>query len=215
MSASRATNDPKRAEAHRKQAYNGNSVIWGVQAQTRLASYFLAPNADQPDMLDFGLFGGLVNYRRLRPGASWPLVRTEVYDDKGQPAEDPAEPLDPDGVVTVAGPDGDTQFPLIRDFCSDPAPEITMTSTRLGAQYQIGPGPVGNAGSASCIFGKIARAAHPLYGTESSRYGENFTWLFTPSEWAMVDVFIHRDVPIPKPCEVGLYGTMSEIDISS
>ena len=211
LSASRATRDPKRGESHRKQAYNGNSVIWGVQAEVRMASYFLALNDERPDMLDFGVVGGLVNYRRLRAGASWPLVRTEAYDEAGKAkVEDNIEYLDPGGVIHTNAKDGYSKFPMIREFTSDPPPNITVTNTPLGAQYEIGPGPVGNAGSSSCLFGKIDRAAHPVHATENSPTGENATWFFTPSEWALVDVFVHRDVPLPMPCELGLFGTIAE-----
>lgn len=58
----------ERLEYSRKLAFRGSSGVWGLQARVRCTTSFVAPNRDNPDLLDLGLVGGLVDVRRLRAG---------------------------------------------------------------------------------------------------------------------------------------------------
>lgn len=66
-----ASNAPARVPTEnlhntRKMGYQCNSSIWGIQARVRMASFFLAPNPENPEMLDTASMGGLIDVRRLR-----------------------------------------------------------------------------------------------------------------------------------------------------
>lgn len=206
LTSLRSNEDPRRAELHRKQAYNGNSVIWGVQAKTRLATYFMAPNADDPERVDAAVLGGLVGIRRLRDDASWPLVRTQTYDGDGAPLVTLHEPIDPAGEITLAD---NARFPLLRAFSSDPPPDLRAVRVPGGVQFEIEPGPIGNAGVQTCLFGRVTIGSFPVHGDDRNTHGEAPTRLFTPTEWVLCDLFVHRLLPFTLPPEASLHGQLA------
>jgi hypothetical protein len=181
---------PAQSEQHvqnRKLAFQGNSGTWGVRARVQLSLNFLAPNADDPDQCDLVQVGGLVGFRRLRRDARWLLFRRERWtDDAPQVAEDQWEPLDP-GHVDHDG------VPLIREFCSAPLPDIDTIPATGEDQYELPPGPVGNAAALTCVFGSVLRAVGPAWGDEPEEYSEVGCNLITPAEHLVLDLLVHRD----------------------
>ena len=180
----------ERAEAARKLAFRGNSATWGVQARTRLSTMFVAPNAGDPTMVDVANLGGLFEYRRLRAGQRWPLLRLFGYHDDAAPfAHSVRTPLDPDIAPNAA--------PLVRAFCTGDQPEITEESIGGGTQFMLGPGPVGNNGKLTSIFGTVTQCFASCYCDERNQYGEQLVNWHTPAETAIVDLSVHRALPFP------------------
>ncbi len=179
-----------RLEQSRKLAFRGNSGLWGLQARVRSTTTVVAPNPDDPSMIDLAIAGGVVDFRRLRPGIRWQLFRPRQYHDDGTPFELGARevPIDPSST--------DPSSPmLIRAFCSPNMPEIRAVRSRLGWDYEMGDGPVGNLGAFTCFFGRIVRRATVSHYTEQDPFLDLLSHVTMPVETMMFDVLVHQDLP--------------------
>ncbi len=183
----------ERLEQSRKMAYRGNSGLWGLQARVRSTTTFIAPGRDDPSMIDLAIVGGVVDFRRLRPGIRWPLLRPRQYHDDGSPIVlgPKEEPIDP----STNGSSSDAAPMLIRQFCSPNMPEIRAVPSRLGWDYELGDGPVGNLGAFTCFFGRIVRGATPALYTEQDPVLDLLSHVTMPVETMLFDVLVHRDLP--------------------
>lgn len=171
----------------RKMAFQGNSSIWGIQARVRLASFFLAPNPGDPGMLDTASLGGLLDVRRLRNDASVPLMMRFAYNDDGTVRSGPsAEPVDASRA--------DDPLMLMPEFCSSPLPEFAAVRGNGYTRYQLAPGPVGNGGLNTWVYGECIRGFAPIYADEANRYGEHAAPVQIPAEWLVCDLQVHRDL---------------------
>ncbi len=184
-------------EADRKLAFQGNSSNWGVQARINLSTQFVAPNPDDPDMIDLASMLGLSDFRRLRRASRWVLMRSISYNDDGTPRKDERTPVD-------ANCPPDAGMPLMLDFCGS-LPEIRRVDIRNGTQFELCDGPVGHSAAFDCAFGSYGRKFAPWHRDDLNRYGEHPTLLFTPCEALIADVFVHRDLPFEMPPEAALY----------
>lgn len=171
----------------RKMAFQGNSCIWGIQARVRLASFFLAPNTDSPEMLDTASLGGLIDVRRLRSDASVPLMMRFAYNDDGSVRQGPrVEPID----ETRSG----DALMLMPEFCSSPLPEFVPISGNGYTRYQLAPGPIGNGGLNTWVHGEMIRAFAPVWADEHNTVGEHAAPVQMPVEWLLVDFQVHRSL---------------------
>lgn len=177
----------ERDEQNRKLAYQGNSATWGVRAKVQLALNMLVPNPDDPGMADLVQVGGLAGFRRLRRDARWLLFRRERWsDDDPHPASDDAVSLDPHFPI-------DRGVPLLGEFCSKPIPEIALISGEGEDQYELPPGPVGNAAAFTCLYGQLARKVGATYAKSTDELAELGVNLITPVEHVIFDLLVHRD----------------------
>lgn len=197
-----APDQSDRLEAARKLAFQGNSATWGIQARVRLASYFIAPNADDPEMIDSAIVGGLVDCRRLRPDVAWPVFQSQTYNDDGTDLTARVEPIDPDA------PPGDGP-PLMGRFCTDPRPLLRGIEVPGGTLYELAEGPVGNMGTVSCIFGWYTRRFASIRRDEHNTFGEHPTRQYTPVESAICDLYVHRDLAVQMPPEAAVYSRLA------
>jgi hypothetical protein len=171
----------------RKLSFQGNSCIWGIQARVRLASFFLAPNPDDPEMLDTASLGGLIDVRRLRHDASVPLMMRFAYNDDGSVREGRGvDPIDPSRV-------GDDLM-LMPGFCSSPLPEFVPIQGEGYIRYQLAPGPIGNNGLNTWIHGESSRRFAPIYQDEHNTFGEHAAPLHVPVEWMVCDFQVHESL---------------------
>ncbi|QYK47521.1 MAG: hypothetical protein KF838_12105 [Phycisphaeraceae bacterium] len=179
----------ERLEHSRKLAFRGNSGVWGLQARVRCTTSFIAPNRENPDLLDLGLVGGLVDVRRLRANIRWPLFRPSFYNDDGTPASNaPGErALDP-AYADSPGPK------LLGAFCSPNMPEVHASKTRRGWVYELMGGPIGNTGAFTCFFGTLARGAASRWRTEQDTFAELGSQATMPTEMMQFDLIAHRDL---------------------
>jgi len=196
-----SNNITRRQEGIRKQAFLANSSIWGVQAQTAFKAFFMIPSENETDLIDLANLSGLLELRRLRQVA-WPIYQRKIYDDKGIAYMQTTETIE-DIPETAGG------MPIIPGFCSKPLPKIRWRSNETGRYYEIEPDLIGNAGAVTCVFGGIARHSASRYRDESNLRGGLIFELFTPVEFVMVDLFIHRDLPFTMPPEVSLFDRLS------
>lgn len=186
-------------EISRKLAFRGNSGIWGTQARLRLRAFFIAPNADNADMLDTAQISGLVDLRRFRPGAVQPLFHMSRYNDDGSNLEAPAqESIEPD----VTGYEGSMLMP---SFCSSPLPPLRIVKHERGVLHELGEGPLGNRGASSVIYGSLTRRFAQRHRDENNLYGECLTDINVPVESLLFDLIVHRDVVDELQPEVKLF----------
>ena len=193
------SSDP-RMVASRKQAFQANGSIFGVQARVRFGAQFVAPS-DDPALLDTASMGGLLDFRRLRASARWPLMFNLAYNDDGTPREQMPEPIDRDGVHAGGAP-------LMREFCSDPHPELQSESVPTGTLYELAEGPVGNTGAFSSVLGWCARGFATRYKDELNDHAEHYLPLNVPCELALFDLYVHRELEFEMPPELRVLSHM-------
>jgi len=198
----------ERDRAARRLAFQGNSAIWGIQADVHLSTTFYAPSPDDPSMLDAVSIGGLLNHRRLRRGIRWPLLRINGFVNDGEAMraiERRIEPLDP-GVPRGAAP-------VLPAFCTGSQPSIERRSIPGGQQFEIEDGPLGNRGAATSLMGFVNRRAASCHVDEHNEHGESLVHWFTPVADALVDLVVHRDLPLRMPPELRVSGRMGPVSV--
>ncbi len=180
----------------RKLVYQGNTGLWGVQAQTRVTAQFIAPNAEDPTKLDTIQIAGLQHVRRLRPIPRWNVFRIGRFTLEDLVTN--RAPLDPDEVDCPG---------LMRSFCDGPMPEIHIDEQGDGLIYELGDGPVGRTGEFSCYFGYMHRSFVNRYtASESGGRGSMFSAVSMPVRTLLFDVFVHRDLYPLVDAQVAVYG---------
>jgi len=189
----------RRMEGGRELAFRGNSMIWGVRARTRLASFFLGPGDTGDGTLINVHVAGLLGFQRLRPGARWRLFRLQAHDDTGRALEAMLRPEE----VEPKGP-GDPPL-LIREFCSPRIPELEVVDGARGREYILPGGPVGNLGEFDCMFGNIVRNT-PSRRTATDEWIGGAATITLPVEHLVFDLIIHRDVRFAGGPEVMVHG---------
>ena len=131
----------ERLAISRKLAFRGNSGIWGVQAKARMHTTILAPNRNQPGMMDCGQVGGWIDFRRIRGDARWVLFRRRIQVDPNAPGP-VTEPIE--RYPEPTGPEL-----MMKDFCSAGVPEIHTVSEGIVQLDELGASTVGNSGTSS------------------------------------------------------------------
>jgi len=173
--------------ATRKMAYQGNSAIWGIQARVRLASFFIAPGTNDPSMIDTASVGGLIDARRLRENVGVPLFSRFAYNDDGSTRDGaPIKPID-ESEHNGGG------LMLMPSFCTDPTPSFQESSTGSMTRYMLQPGPIGNQGRQSWVFGECVHGFASKYRDEQNEVGEHAVAISVPTEWLLCDLQIHKD----------------------
>lgn len=184
-------------ESGRELAFRGNSMIWGVQARTRLATSFLAPDGNGG--VTFVIAAGIEGFRRLRPSTRWRLYRLQLHDDKGGLMN---EVKRPEEIV----PKADVDTPLIlREFCSPNMPAIETLDGPEGREYLLPGGEVGNSAMFDCTFGYVARGL-PSSRTESDSTGSTAVAITLPAERLIFDIIVHKDLPMGGEMEALIFG---------
>ena len=201
LSALERADVTSRQESARKLSYLGNSAIWGVQARVSFKTFLIAPSPGTDRMIDTAFLGGFVGLRRLR-SVAWPVYRDQFYDDHGNPEQRVSLPIDP-SQATDDGP------PFLTEFCTTPLPELSASKKGFGVRYDLAPGPIGNAGAGSCIFGSIKPKCASRYRDEINTVCASMVDLETPTEVVIADLFHHRSLQYTMPPEVFLLDRMT------
>ncbi|MDZ4829573.1 MAG: hypothetical protein SGJ09_05160 [Phycisphaerae bacterium] len=191
-------------EIGRKLAFRGNTAIWGLQARVRLTAQFLAPNAQDPSLLDIALVCGLLGVRRLRPVQRWPLFRFARYNDDASPlgTSTNVEPLEPSAA--------EKKLPwLMSSWCSPPYPPLERVNRADDEVHELTDGPIGRTGEFSCMFGFVERGTVPRYADEQNRTGEPASAITLPIETLLFDLFVHRSLLEARRPELCVYGRPS------
>ena len=189
-----------RLELSRKLAFRGNSGLYGVQAQTRVVCHFLAPNPDNPKMLDMATAGGYVGFRRLRPDVHWPIFMVRSWSEREDALVGPGwAPLEPSEEATNG-------FPVMRSFTRGNPPTIHPLDTPEGRNYVLGDGPVGNEGAFDCFWGESMRAAAARYARAPGETGEFGAAITAPVETLISDIIVDRRLDFALKPELLVFG---------
>jgi hypothetical protein len=175
-------------ESHRRQAFQGNCAIFGVQARAQVTCHIVAPIKGSDDKVTVGVVGGLVEVRRLRENTSWAVATAKVLMDDGKPMSWLFAPLDP----SVTGPEDP---PLLKRYCSGSEANLRQVRTADGvARLELVGGPVGRGGAVTCFVGYYHRTGLNRFADENNFLGQHFTTLSTPTEWLILDFLAHRSL---------------------
>lgn len=193
----------KRLEAFRKNAYVGNSAIWGVHAHAQFSLRLVVPSKSS-GMLDLATICGLAGFRRLRSDISWAITSINDWDQADSPSDrhfSRAVPLDP----TIAR----GQPPLLREFCTEPLPKISVIEHPPRTfRYMLGGGEIGKTGTANVAMGWVDRGTVPARESYPGERGEHGMNLSTPAEWLIQDVLLHRDLDFARDPHVCVYSQL-------
>ncbi len=188
-------------EQARKLAFRGNAGVWSVRARTQMTATIMAPNADDPKLVDLAQVYGLMNLSRLRPDVSWIVGRSQSFEDDENVAHPSlGEPFD-----SATPPRG---YPVIREFSSNPLPDIEMRNLGDEVQFQLRPGRVGRTGEITTVQGSIYRAVGSQYADGRNRYAQLGLSVTTPVEHLHFDLFVHKSMTWAMQPEVALYGRL-------
>jgi hypothetical protein len=185
-------------ESDRKLAFQGNSAIWGVQTRVSFAARFSAPNPESPDMVDLASVRGLLGLRRMRRTSRWPLWLAHAHNDDGTVREFHPTPLDPS-----LEPD---DAPLLTEHCTKPLEGTRLVRDPPYLKLDMTDGPVGSAGAIDFVMGHFSQKFASLIPDEKNRYGEFHIANYTPAELQVVDLLMHRDLPVVGEPEAKLFG---------
>ena len=181
------TLDQRAEERYRKQAFQGNSFIWGVRANTYFATFAIHPS-QRSGFFDVLRIHGLIDLIRTRPNVRWPFSQAVVYsgDDERFPTREPIAPSEATDTTGV---------PLIADFCSRPLPPVQRRPGEHGMlEDELLPGPVGQTGRTTIITGEVARELASVYKTQPGEDAMFGTGVRTPCETFIHDHLVHRDL---------------------
>jgi len=178
--------DDDKLEMSRKLAFRGNSGVFGVQARTRLACWFLGVNEADSNRIDMVPMQGYVGFRRLRPNVPWRLVTIRSWSDHGDfdATRGPA-PLDPAGNSSPG-------VALITPFLRGNVPTIHRVNTHEGIDIMLGPGAVGNEGVFDVFRGEIMRSVAARFADGPGETGECALQSSTPVENMVMDLVFDR-----------------------
>jgi hypothetical protein len=202
MLASHEQSPREPAEETRRLAFEGNSAIWGIQGRVRFGSYFIAPNAEDPTLIDAVNVGGLIDARRMRPDVTVPVFMAHAYNDDGTTRTASHEPLDPGAAAD------DPSF-LMPTFCSPGAPALVPVRSGAMVRFELPRGPVGRSATSSWVFGARIPRLGSLFRDELNRYGQHSTRLYVPVEHLLVDLFVHRRLPLAADLSAALFSQLT------
>jgi len=179
--------DKRAEEKRRKQAFVGNSFIWGVRANTYLTTLVLHPSRRE-GYFDMARVHGLIGLVRMRPNVRWPFAQAVVHSGEGErfPTREP---------LVVSEFTRRSGVPLIPEFCSQPLPPVQRREGQYGMlEDELLPGPMGQTGESTVVTGEVVRELAPKYKTQPGEDAMFGTGVRTPCETLVYDHLVHRSV---------------------
>lgn len=190
--------DAARMVQSRKLAFQGNSAICGVQARVRFGVQIVAPSKTGDEMVDHVSLGGLVDLRRLRTTAAWPLMSVSGYSD--------GKEFDREGGVDLVAKTND--LPLLHEFSSNPLPPIRVVPEYGGHSIELAEGPVGDTAASTVVFEWTTPSLGSVVGSKEDDVAEFMLYSETPAEVMVFDLLVHRDLPFAGAPELRAYSAM-------
>ncbi|MCB9851543.1 MAG: hypothetical protein H6819_00485 [Phycisphaerales bacterium] len=174
---------------HRRRAFEGNSYIWGVHAQTIFRSNIVMPSEDS-DRWDLATIRGMVDFCCLRANVAWRITLPVSVDaDRIFHHDVRREPIDP-----KVSP-RESILPLMLDYCTQPVPKFRAVRGAFGQEeYEFVSSSVGLESRITCVTGEVLRRVEPRYRNDVY---DDFCMTFpirTPANTLVFDLVIHRDI---------------------
>jgi hypothetical protein len=176
-------------ELRRKQAaYRAMSQLKGASTDVLVATVFVAPSKDDPNLLDLVWVMGLLGLQRLRPGAVIKFATRRVATDKQTGL--PRRPCALDGT-----PVDDFQGLRLDEFSSQPPASLTIHRVGEVMHYALDQGPFGPASATDLVFGEANFRELPRYvPAENPRKRFVFAEVSTPAKRLIFDAFLDRSL---------------------
>lgn len=184
----------------RRQAFRANSQIWGFQVKTYLCCSILLPGA-APDLLDLIHIVGMRDVRRLRAGVSLPLMGQRVKDNRG-------ERIESNGGSAGSLKDGGGPI-LLKDFCSQPLPEVESRVEHGLTLTVLRETPLGNAGVRTVFQTSMSKGFCWNLPEQTVKQHSSAVLISKPMEMLVMDVLIHRDLFGPLSPRVRVLGSLN------
>lgn len=191
----------KEFELRRKQsAFKAMSHLKGAQADTLMATVFIAPS-ERAGFLDIVWLNGLFGLHRLRPGAGVKFATRRIA--AGQEDRNPLA-LDGQRVATHADL-------LLREFCSKPEAQLDVCTVNDAVLYTLRENGFGPQSATDIVFaeanrGEVIRYAQPGERKKTFVFAE----VSTPSKVMQFDAFIHPEVFVGQEPSLRIYDTALE-----
>jgi hypothetical protein len=186
--------------ASKQLAFRGMCNIIGARADVQLITSIYHPGADGRTC-DIAAIDGSVGLRRLRPGARIPLATVGV---------NPSEPAPLGSVVAALNQDGsDDQYPVLREFCTQPAPRFTAERSGDITHYLLAGDAIGTRSGVDVFTAGVVRGLRPLRqdAAQPRRRVSNSAGLNVPTAVLVMHVLLHDDVWPNCPPELVIYDT--------
>lgn len=179
----------------RKLAYQGNTGLWGLQADARITAQFIAPSSLDAKKVDIAQVTGLKRVRRLRQVDRWDLFRFVRLEDST--VEHVRLPIDRSEVECPG---------LMSAFSDGVQPDIRVQENDQSINIELGPGPVGKTGEFSSYFGYTYPACESRYASVDDDEAFLFSSISMPARVLLFDLFVHKDLyPLIEP-RVNVFG---------
>lgn len=173
-------------EKSRRLAFLGNSGIWGVQAQARLVSYFMTPNASAAGAFDLTTVMGFTEVRRLRTDVPWTLMRLRSFADDGASRDyRGGKPLFPHA----------EGLPVVPGFTSDAPLSFSTRQTGTSLAIDLTSGPTGNQGAIDVWVAQTDTNYASMYASGRDTHGRFLLEFATPVREVQLDLLVHKDLP--------------------
>jgi hypothetical protein len=180
-------------ENSRRLAFQGNSGVCGVQAESKFSAFFLAPSQTDPDKHDSHALNGFVNLVRLRDVDSVVLFRSRAFRQDVE-----KEPMD----VVPIQPAAYELYEHIENF--DKA-NLNISHSEIGATYALGRGLVGQKGKSSVVYSRTLYGRFPRYCDNVNRQGSLESTVEVPVRMMFFDIFVHKSLGYDRSMTLSLY----------
>lgn len=178
----------KRFELANKQLmFKGLANLNGVRADVQLDTAIYYPDSTGR-RVDIAIIEGLVNLRRLRPS-----VRVSVAAHTPSPSA--PQPLE---FLTEDAPEEDSahRYPLLRQFCSSPCPQLEPVKTGQMVNYVLTGNSIGHNSAVDVFAANLVRGGRPMY-REPSDPPMRPHWsagVNLPAKTLLMNLLLHEDV---------------------
>lgn len=191
-------------ELRRKQAASkAMSQLKGVLADVLFATVFLAPSADDPEMIDVVWINGLQGVRRLVPGAAIKFATRRVGQNASGVSGRTPRTLEGEPIEHVDGL-------LLPEFCSAPTPKLDVHRAGEVVHYTLAGDRFGPGSGVDVVMGEVNRAELRKGARPGGRKMYVFAEVSQPARVLHFDAFLHTSLwPGPNPT-LHLYDTAME-----
>ncbi|MBX3118565.1 MAG: hypothetical protein KF784_05840 [Fimbriimonadaceae bacterium] len=185
----------------RKQAFTGNSFVFGARAKCVLASAIFYPS-DRPNWFSVVRMHGLISLVRTRVGVRWPISTLVVQQSDGSDDVPLREPLAKESEFA------NITVPFMPKYCTKPLPPVERRSDGHMICDELLPGLVGLTGANTVFTGEILHNIGPAHGRTDGEFAHFGTGVRTPCELLVSDHIVHKSLFPNAKRELRVYGEL-------
>ena len=173
--------------ANKQLAFKGIANLMGVRAETQLDTVIYYPDSSG-EKCDIVLLEGLTGLHRLRPSARVPVACHVPHPHAPQPLEcilDGGDPTDPA-----------QRQPLLKEFCSQPYPELNVVQSGEMVSYVLAGNEIGANSAVDVFVANMVRSGRPLYraADEPPKRPHWSVGINLPTKTLVMNALLHEDM---------------------